>query len=243
MAMSTTRNASQHAQPDPADRCATFFWDSLSFSLPVTACTLEGFITWAISEDYPQRGRFSFINREIVIDLSPEEIEGHAKVRTAVSGVISSLNEELDLGEFFTAGVLVTSVPAEWATEPDGTLIKWRSFQTKRVRLVPCKDAPGEYKEIRGRPDWVLEVVSCASIRKDTILLREAYHRAGIPEYWLVSALGKRIDFQILVRRRKDYQAVRPQDGWFFSPVFGRFFRLERQRNRMGWWRYKLHVK
>jgi len=183
------------------------------------------------------------MNKEIVVDLSPEEIEAHAKVRTAVSGVISNLNRELDLGEFFTAGALVTNVAADWATEPDGTLIKWRSFQTKRVRLVPSKDAPGEYKEIRGRPDWIMEVVSCASIRKDTILLRRAYHRAGIPEYWLINALDKDIDFQILVRRQKDYKAVVPQDGWCFSPVFGRSFRLERGRNRMRRWEYKLHVK
>ncbi len=129
------------------------------------------------------------------------------------------------------------------STEPDGTLVKWQSYRAKRVRLIPRKDTAGRYLEVRGRPDWILEVVSLSSIHKDTVVLREIYHRVGIPEYWLIDALPDTIDFQILVHRRKDYKVVQPQDGWYFSPVFGRSFRLERSRDPMGEWWYDLRVK
>lgn len=175
--------------------------------------------------------------------MSPEELETHNKVKSVVGNGVFNLNEELDLGEFFSDGTQVTNAAADLSTEPDGTFVKWPTFRSKKVHLVPRRDAQGQYIELRGRPDWVLEVVSRSSFHKDTVLLRQAYHRAKIPEYWLVDALAEDVDFQILVYRPKDYQAVHPQDGWFFSPVFGRFFRLERQRNRMGRWRYKLHVK
>lgn len=218
-------------------------WNDLTCRFPASVGTLEGFVAWVTSDEGPQRGRFSFINQEIFIDMSPEELETHNKVKGTVDNTIFNLNEELDLGELFGDGTQVTNAAADLSTEPDGTFIKWRSYQTKKVQLVPRRDTQGQYIEVRGRPDWVLEVVSRSSFQKDTVVLRQAYHRAKIPEYWLINALDEEIDFQILVHRRQDYQAVPPQDGWLFSPVFGRFFRLERRRNRMGRWRYKLHVK
>ena len=89
----------------------------------------------------------------------------------------------------------------------------------------------------------LLEIISDSSVDKDTRDMRQRYHRAGVSEYWLIDARGEEIDFQILVRRRTRYVAVSPKDGWYHSPLFGRSFRLERRRNRVGRWQYKLHVK
>ena len=88
--------------------------------------------------------------------------------------------------------------------------------------------------ELEGTPDWVLEVVSRWTGRKDTEMLRDAYHRAGIPEFWLIDAQYDEISFQILRRRRDRYVAVASRDGWVRSTVFGRSFRLDRRKNRMG---------
>jgi Uma2 family endonuclease len=220
-----------------------FSWGSLTCRLPASVGTLEGFSAWVTSDDGPRRGKFSFINQEIFIDMSPEELETHNKVKIAVGNTVFNLNDELDLGEFHGDGTQVTNAAAGLSTEPDGTFVKWQTFRSKRVHRVPRRDAQGQYLELRGRPDWVLEVVSRCSFQKDTIVLRQAYHDAKIPEYWLINALDEEIDFQILVYHRRDYEAVRPEDGWYFSPVFGRYFRLERHRHRMGHWRYKLHVK
>ena len=152
------------------------------------------------------------------------------------------MNEELDLGEFYSDGTLVTNEAADLSTEPDGTFVTWRSFEAGRVRLTPREDRPGQYVELQGTPDWVLEVVSRSSVAKDTRVLRAAYHRAGVPEYWIIDARFDAIDFQVLRRRRDRYVVVAPRGGWHRSPVFGRGFRLERRRNRMGRWKYTLEV-
>ena len=55
--------------------------------IPSSAATLEGFCEWAESVRFPQRGRISYIDREIVIDMSPEELDVHNQVKTEVSRV------------------------------------------------------------------------------------------------------------------------------------------------------------
>jgi Uma2 family endonuclease len=80
-------------------------------------------------------------------------------------------------------------------------------------------------------------------VGKDTTRLREAYHKAGIPEYWLVDARGEEVSFQVLQRRQRRYAPAPVRDGWQRSAVFGRSFKLERRRIRRGLWRYILHVQ
>ena len=82
------------------------------------------------------------------------------------------------------------------------------------------KDRPDQFIELFGTPDWVLEVVSCSSVKKDTELLPYAYHRAGIPEYWIIDTRFDKVSFQILRRRRDRYVVIKPSDGWYRSAVF-----------------------
>ena len=216
--------------------------DDPAIRIPARAATLAGFRAWALSDEFPERGRFSFINGELFVDMSPEELETHNKVKTEVVSAIANLNKELDLGEFYSDGTLVTNEVADLSTEPDGAFVTWRSFEEGRVRLTPREDRPGQYVELQGTPDWILEVVSRSSVAKDTRVLREAYHRAGVPEYWIIDARFNAIDFQVLRHRRDRYVVAAPRGGWHRSSVFGRGFRLERRLNRMGRWRYTLQV-
>lgn len=93
-----------------------------------------------------------------------------------------------------------------------------------------------------GTPDWVCEVVSDSSRRKDKKLLVDGYHRAGVSEYWLIDARGEEIDFQVLHWTTEGYVAAADQAGWRRSEVFATSFHLERSRDRMGRWRYELRV-
>jgi Uma2 family endonuclease len=211
--------------------------------LPANVGTLAGFRAWAQSDDFPEKGKFSLINGNILIDMSPEEIETHNKVTGAIGFGVAGVNEDADLGEYFADGALLTNTKAKLATVPDGTFVKWATSQVGRVQFIPRKDHQGQYIELRGTPDWVLEVVSLWSVKKDTEELPVTYHQAGIPEFWLVDARGKHIDFQILVRRRSKYARAEIRSGWSFSPVFGRWFRLIRTTNRQGRWNYRLENK
>jgi Uma2 family endonuclease len=212
--------------------------------IPASAHTLSGFRAWATSETFPERGRFSFIGPEIYIDMSPEEIETHAKVKGEITYGIIALNKKRKLGQFCPDGTLVSNETADLSTEPDALFARWQSLRSGRVRAVPRQDEEGQYLELEGTPDWVLEIVSKSSVQKDTRRLRAKYHLAGVPEYWLIDARGKEIDFQILLGEQADYvPAVVSRGGWQTSPVFGRRFRLVRQRGEMNFWEYTLQVK
>src|SRR5205807_2279951 len=100
------------------------------------------------------------------------------------------------------------------ANNPDATFISWAGLEKGRVHLVPRTGAQGQYIELEGTPDWVLEIVSDSSVEKDTRLLRTAYHRAGIREYWLVDARGPELVFQILQWRKAGYAAAAKRGGW-----------------------------
>ncbi len=219
-------------------------WDGWpTICIPAAAHNLEGFRAWAQSADFPQRGSVSFINGEILIDMSPEDLSTHARLKAEISCRIHQLVEELDLGEFYPDRTLLTNAAAQLSTEPDGTFVSWDAYESGRVRRIPAKGRNGQFVELEGVPDWVLEIVSPSSIAKDARTLRDIYYRAGIQEYWLVNALGKEIKFQVLERRRNGYVAVPSRNGWFHSRVFDRDFRLQRHESRRGFWRYSLEIK
>jgi Uma2 family endonuclease len=90
--------------------------------------------------------------------------------------------------------------------------------------------------------DWVLEIVSPSSKRKDKVLLRKAYYEAGVSEYWLIDALDNEIDFQLLIRGETEYIPVVTQDGWLASPTFGKSFKLDRAIDEDGFLEYTLHM-
>ena len=88
--------------------------------------------------------------------------------------------------------------------------------------------------ELEGTPDQVLEVVSKTSVRKDTVLLRDLYFKAGIPEYWLVDARKSPARFDIYRHTADGYVATRRRDGWLKSAVFGKQFRFVESKDRFG---------
>lgn len=217
--------------------------DEAGICVPPTAYTLEGFRAWAKSDDFPEHGRFAFIGGRLYIDLTMEEIETHNKVKTEVSRVIANINVREDLGQFYSDGVLITNADAGVSNEPDAAFVLWESLRKGRVRAIPREGHQGQYVEIEGSPDWMMETVSASSVKKDTRWLPEHYHRAGIREYWLIDARGDELSFQILVYTPEGYVPAPRKNGWQYSPVFRRWFRLERLRDRMGLWKYVLRVR
>ena len=215
----------------------------LDVRVPPGATTLDGFRDWALSDDFPENLRATFIGGELFLDMSNEEYQTHILVKGEICRVLMNLCREQQAGQFYADGGLLTNERASVSNNPDSSFVSWESLESGRVQFVPRKGVGGQLIEMVGTPDWVLEVVSDSSVEKDTQRLRQAYHRAGIPEYWLVDARGDEIVFQILRRRKKGYAAAPVKDGWQRSAVFGRSFRLVRERQRLGMWQYTLEVK
>jgi len=209
---------------------------------PPGANTLEGFSNWVYSEDFPDQGKITFIDDRIIIDMSPERYETHVKLKTIITRILDTIVEEDDLGEFYADGGRIKSPDGGVSNEPDAIFATWATLESGK--LAPPQDQEqaqeGKHVDLVGTPDWVCEVLSDSSVKKDTKDLREAYHKAGIPEYWLIDARGEAIDFQILVWQTDGYVVAEDQDGWRLSPVFDCEFQLTRKRNRIGNWRYDL---
>jgi Uma2 family endonuclease len=217
--------------------------DDLQITLPGYLDTLDGFRKWVGSGQFPQRGQVAYLDKEIFIDMSPERLESHNKPKSVINRVVGNLVEELDLGNLYQDRLWLTNDAAGLSTEPDGTFVSWQTAQSERIEIVAEGEEEDDGLEMRGSPDWVLEVVSKTSLRKDTEVLPDLYHRACVREYWLVDARGDRLKFDVFHFATGGYVAAEPSDGWLSSRVFQREFRLERSRDRIGRWRYRLHVR
>jgi Uma2 family endonuclease len=243
--MSTLRSAAARPLDPPVIQAhpLTFVTNDWTLVVPPQAQTMEGFREWATADDFPERVRVTYLQGEIIIDMSNEAMDDHVSPKGEITWVITSLCKQTKLGMVYVDGLLLTNPDAEVSNNPDALFFTYNSLEERRVRPVPRKGAEHKHRELEGSPDWVLEIVSDSSARKDLVRLREAYHRAGILEYWLVDARGDELLFQVLTRRKSGYVAATNRDGWQRSKVFNRSFRLERFLNDYGLWEFTLHVR
>ena len=74
----------------------------------------------------------------------------------------------------------------------------------------------------------------------DLEYLRAAYAAAGVSEYWIIDARRSELRFEILQLVDGEYRLAPPTGSTRVSRVFARSFALERERNRVGRYRYRL---
>lgn len=218
---------------------STIVVDSLSVRIPVWVVDLESFRRWADSEEFPDSGRICYLNGEVWVDMSKEQL-AHNQVKGTTGSVLMNLAGEGDAGMYFPDGYYLSNDIVGLSTNPDGMFASAESLRIGRVRLV--KGVKEGYVELQGSPDMALEVISQSSLHKDTDGLRELYWQAGIREYWLIDVRGE-LEFNILRHTAKGYVATRKQGGWVKSSVFGKSFRLTEQANSFGYPRYTLEVR
>jgi Uma2 family endonuclease len=215
----------------------------MSLSIPPDAHTLKGFRAWVESGEFPEQGCISLIDGRVIVDMSAERAGSHNAVKTEVTRVLSGFVLDRDLGMFFSDGMWITSDEAGLSNEPDALFASWESFAAGRIELIVTNEAEDDGIELRGCPDWVLEAISPSSVDKDRRLLPSAYYRAGVREYWLIDARDETLRFTVFTRGDGAFVEVPAKDDWAPSEVFGCEFRLERERNRIGVWTYRLHAR
>lgn len=216
--------------------------DEEAIEIPAGIDTLNGFRRWAFSPRFPDRGRISFLDGTVEIDMSPEEIDSHSSLKDAVMVSLSNFVEDRQLGRVFGDGVLLVNRAANIANEPDVTFCAWETLISRRAEIYESKPGSRRFLELRGTPDVVVEIVSQSSGRKDKKTLREKYFQAGVQEYWLIDAQGEDIEFELLVRGERRFRSTRPgKDGSHLSSVFQRRLKITREKDRIGLWKY--HVE
>jgi Uma2 family endonuclease len=98
--------------------------------------------------------------------------------------------------------------------EPDIGFVK-----KSRLRLV-------KRGHVAGRPDVAMEIVSPESVNRDYEKKRQQYEKAGVPEYWIIDEMKKKV---LLLRLDKEghYQEVQARDGILQSKVIKGFWLRE----------------
>src|SRR4051812_8500989 len=102
--------------------------------IPADVLDLESFCRWAISDEYPQRGRFSYLRGTIWVDLSMEEMYTHNQVKAEINAVLLGLVKVDKQGRYLPDGMLLRNAAADLSTEPDGTFVSYQSLQTGQVQ-------------------------------------------------------------------------------------------------------------
>jgi len=194
--------------------------------IPSSVCDFESFALWTHSGNYPERGGVAYLDGEIWVDLTMEELITHNLVKSEFAFAIMSALRENPVGEFIADRMLLTNATAQLSTEPDGMVLSWQSLESSRVQAIAGKEHG--FIELRGSPDLALEIVSDSSRRKDFVTLRDLYFQAGVDEYWLVDVRGDTPYFRILTRGDDQFHAASEGD-WQTSPLLCREFQLVRQ--------------
>lgn len=218
----------------------TLVIESDRVSIPEWVKDLASFRRWARSDEFPETGRVCFLDGEVWVDMSNEQIFTHVLVKTKCIAALSTLVDAQELGLFLADGALLSNVDAGIAVNPDATFVSTAAL-LDRVRVLEGKRKG--HVELEGSPDMVLEVVSDGSFHKDTRQLRQDYWVAGIREYWLVDARSEPLVFDILRYTPKGYRTTAKKDGWIKSAVFGKSFRLTQRASGHGYPEYTLEVR
>ncbi|MBI1832642.1 MAG: Uma2 family endonuclease [Planctomycetes bacterium] len=209
--------------------------------IPEWVVDLDSFRHWARSAQFPSSGWYSFIDGTLWVDRTMEQLFSHNRVKGQYSTVLNMLTMAAKSGYFFFDRTLLSHPGANLSTEPDGLFVAYESLRAGRIQLI--QGAKEGFVELEGTADMTLEIVSDSSVQKDTVVLKEKYALAGVPEYWLVDARGDQPIFEIWQLIDGAYQAVPSGDGWLASAVFGKSFKLEQEKDPLGHPLYRLLVR
>jgi Uma2 family endonuclease len=208
-------------------------------TVPAWVHDLASFSRWCESAEFPETGRISYIQGDVWMDMSMEQLFTHNQVKIVIAAALQAMVRALAIGYLFGDGARFRNGDADLSVEPDAIFASFDAIRSGRAILT--EGAEEGYMYVEGSPEWVLEVVSESSVRKDTVDLPPVYFEAGITEYWLIDARGKTVHFDLLKRGPKGYTATRPQaGGWLKSTVFGKSFRITQAIDPLGHPRFTL---
>lgn len=206
---------------------------------------LDEFRRWATSDEFPPSGRIDFVAGRIEVDMSPEELHSHGKLKVELVRALANRIFEQPMGEVYSDRTRVSCPDADLSAEPDIVFVSDEAIDSGRVRLVPQPGGePDRYVELEGPPDLIVEIVSDSWQHKDTERLPKAYWRAGVREYWLVDARGRDMAFRISRWGDRRYEpAPADSESYQYSAALGLWCKLDRARNSRGRLHYTLLTK
>src|SRR6266545_6384108 len=86
---------------EPRELPASHLIPYTCLTIPASARTLAGFCDWMLSPSFPERGKISYLNGDIEIDMSPEEVNAHSLIKQEISMQLGLLIKKRRLGLLF----------------------------------------------------------------------------------------------------------------------------------------------
>ena len=207
-------------------------------TIPEWVHDLASFRRWAHSDDFPEHGRFAYLDGFLWVDLSMERWMQN-QIKKEINRVLANIEKAEDIGYYIVDRMLLTNLSANLSVEPDGMFVSNQCFEEELAVIVEGDDGI----EVIGSPDMTLEVIRPTSVDKDTVQLRRLYWEAGVQEYWLVDSREKSFSFDILRRGPSKFLATKKHQGWIKSQVFVREFKLTKETTKHGVSKFTLAVR
>mgnify|MGYP001619958284 CR=1 FL=1 len=154
-------------------KSSTVLLEAGELEIPVSFPDLTAFRGWAHSTDFPETGRFDWLDGRLEVEVAPENLATHGSPKSTIAGKLISLIQDPRLGSVSIDRTRLTCPGANLSVEPDVLVLLLETLRAGRARFVPTVSGePGQYIEIEGAADLVVECVSDGSVRKDLIRLR-----------------------------------------------------------------------
>jgi Uma2 family endonuclease len=195
--------------------------EGLQIQIPAWVKDNASFLRWAEANVENQRGKIGYFQGLVWIDQTMETFF-HNQIKMAIAFAVMEWNAQQGLGRYYGDGMLFSRPDIELSSEPDGLFVSQQAKANRRAWLEKGRDS----LVLLGTPDMVLEVVSKSSRKKDTKILPDLYHQAGVAEYWRVDSLVKAPELNIYSNTPGGYELVPSQDGWVKSDVLRATFKL-----------------
>ena len=130
-------------------------------------------ITWQDVQQLPDDGnRYEAIEGELYVTPAPSL--RHQRISKRLERALYALVEDSGLGEVLHAPVGVEFPATGEGVQPDILVIS-------RARSAILADP-----WVRGAPDFVIEILSPTTARRDREVKRKLYERQGVQAYWIV---------------------------------------------------------
>lgn len=223
---------------------AVVLLDSGELEIPSGLRDLPSFREWVHSPEFPETGRFDWLEGRVEVEVAPEDLDTHGTPKSTIATRLGQLIQEPERGHVFIDRARLTCPAAALSVEPDVVVLLEESLASGRAHLVPRAGETDRFIEIEGAVDLIVECVSDGSARKDLVRLRELYHRARIPEYWIVDARQDPIRFEVLLNVQEGYvEAEKSADGFRRSPLLAADVRFVLSTTKRALRFYRLDVR
>src|SRR3972149_6074433 len=90
-----------------------------SVEIPLNIRSLGDFRRWATSDTFPEQDRIDYVSGSIEVDMSPEDLHTHGKLKTELVAVLWQRIKQNQLGELYTDRARACGPPGDVPSEPD----------------------------------------------------------------------------------------------------------------------------